>query len=70
MKPNCTALVSQPMSAALACQSRIRSGAVLFALNHSAVPNSCAIAIAATGPIPSTSQRLNPVRGSTMLEHI
>ncbi|WP_230167186.1 hypothetical protein [Pseudomonas mediterranea] len=35
MKPNCTALVSQPMSVDVAFQARISSSAVLVALNHS-----------------------------------
>src|SRR5215471_12778770 len=49
MKPSCTALVSKPIPEMLMPQARMRSGAALLALNHSDVPNNCAIAITATG---------------------
>ncbi|UZE08259.1 hypothetical protein [Pseudomonas corrugata] len=60
MKPNCTALVSQPMSVDVAFQARISSSAVLLALNHSEVPNSWATAIVATGPIERMSRPRKP----------
>lgn len=40
MNPAWTALVNQPMSEAVSCQEMARSGAALFALNHSEVPSS------------------------------
>jgi hypothetical protein len=41
--------VSSPIAETPMPHARIKSGAALFALNHSDVPNSCAIAIVATG---------------------
>ena len=49
MNPNCTALVRIPMSAGPMPHALRKSSAALFALNHSDVPNNCAIAIVATG---------------------
>ena len=40
IKPACTALVSQPISATVMCHSRIKSSAALLALNHNDVPKS------------------------------
>ena len=49
MKPNCTALVSVPMSAGVMPHIRIKSSAALFAENHSEVPNSWARTMIGTG---------------------
>src|SRR5579859_1913958 len=49
MNPNCTAFVRKPMPETPMLHALIRSGAALFALNQSDVPNNCAIAIVATG---------------------
>jgi hypothetical protein len=49
MKPSWTAFVRSPIPEMPMPHARIRSGAALFALNQSDVPNSCAIAIVATG---------------------
>src|SRR5271169_4315499 len=49
IKPSCTALVRSPIPDTPIFHALIRSGAAPLALNHSDVPNSCAIAIVATG---------------------
>jgi hypothetical protein len=49
MKPSWVALVSRPMSAAVAPQTRIRSSAALLAENHSEVPKSWAMTMMRTG---------------------
>src|SRR5271169_4315513 len=49
IKPSWTAFVRRPIPETPIPHARIRSGAALFALNQSEVPNSWAIAIVATG---------------------
>ena len=58
MKPSCTALVRKPIPEMPIPHARMRSGAALLALNQSDVPNSCAIAIVATGLERTTSTNL------------
>ncbi|MCY1306504.1 hypothetical protein D9M70_563680 [compost metagenome] len=61
MKPAWTALVSHPMSDAVMFHEMARSGAALFALNHSDVPSNCATAITADGRSQRFVSRLGEV---------